>query len=402
MQPRQYYREYWALKNVSFEVKKGETLGVIGRNGCGKSTLLQMICGTLNPSAGSIKTEGRLAALLELGSGFNPEFTGRENVYLNGALLGLTRGEIDARFKDIAEFAGIGDFIDQPVKTYSSGMYVRLAFAIQANVDPEILIVDEALAVGDAYFVHKCMLRFNQLQNAGTTIIFVSHDALSVKTLCQKGVWLENGQLKYFGDASIAVDRYQAAINNQPLVQDFGRKNLVQDDTKKESVQGLASNREATIPNIDRRLGDQRCVFVGLGMYDAKHSNRETFENNSKIFLRLTIRNNSLKKGEQLIIGYCLRNSRGIDIASNNSKNERVNIEAPEIGMEITIRVGIHVPILHPGSYSFSITMAYWINDDQLQDSDSITNAIVFDLTSEQLVHVLMSLESTFELEPSC
>ena len=156
MQPRQYFREFWALKDVSFEVKKGETVGIIGRNGSGKSTLLQMVCGTLNPTSGSIQTSGRIAALLELGSGFNPEFTGRENVYLNGAVLGLSRDEIDVRFDEIAAFAEIGEFIDQPVKTYSSGMMVRLAFAVAINVDPQILVVDEALSVGDELFQRKC------------------------------------------------------------------------------------------------------------------------------------------------------------------------------------------------------------------------------------------------------
>ena len=164
--PKQYYREFWALKDISFDVKKGETVGIIGRNGSGKSTLLQMICGTLSPTTGSVATHGRIAALLELGSGFNPEFTGRENVYMNASVLGLTNDEIDARFDEIAAFADIGEFIEQPVKTYSSGMYSRLAFSIAINVDPEILIVDEALAVGDARFVAKCMRRIKDIRNA--------------------------------------------------------------------------------------------------------------------------------------------------------------------------------------------------------------------------------------------
>ena len=169
--PKQYFREFWALKDVSFEVKKGETVGIIGRNGSGKSTLLQMICGTLNPTGGTIQTNGRTAALLELGSGFNPEFTGRENVYLNGAVLGLTNDEIDNRFDDIASFADIGDFIEQPVKTYSSGMVVRLAFAVAVNVDPQILVVDEALSVGDELFQRKCYSRIETIKDKGATII---------------------------------------------------------------------------------------------------------------------------------------------------------------------------------------------------------------------------------------
>ena len=172
---RQYYREFWALTDVSFEIKRGETVGIIGRNGSGKSTLLQMVCGTLNPTSGSIQTSGRIAALLELGSGFNFEFTGRENVYMNGSVLGLSKEEIDACFDDIAAFADIGDFIEQPVKTYSSGMMVRLAFAVQATIEPDILIVDEALAVGDEKFQRKCFARLEALKARGTSILFVSH-----------------------------------------------------------------------------------------------------------------------------------------------------------------------------------------------------------------------------------
>lgn len=205
---KQYFREFWALKDVSFEIKKGETVGIIGRNGSGKSTLLQMICGTLNPTSGSIQTNGRIAALLELGSGFNPEFTGRENVYMNASVLGLSKGEIDARFDEIAAFADIGEFIEQSVKTYSSGMYARLAFSIAINVDPEILIVDEALAVGDARFVAKCMRRIKDIQDCGASILFVSHDVGSVRTLCERALWLDKGFLVEQGDVFTVTGRF--------------------------------------------------------------------------------------------------------------------------------------------------------------------------------------------------
>ncbi|MBU9548143.1 ABC transporter ATP-binding protein [Burkholderia multivorans] len=198
--PAQYFHEFCALKDISFEIAKGETVGVIGRNGSGKSTLLQIICGTLTPTSGSVETRGRVAALLELGAGFNPEFTGRENVYLNGAILGLSKAEIDTRFDSIAAFADIGEFMEQPVKTYSSGMYVRLAFAVSINVDPDILIVDEALSVGDARFQAKCMKRIKNIQANGTTILFVSHDVSSVRTLCERALWLDGGALRMDGD----------------------------------------------------------------------------------------------------------------------------------------------------------------------------------------------------------
>lgn len=210
--PRNYYREFWALKNVNFEIKKGETVGVIGRNGSGKSTLLQMICGTLNPSVGSVRTSGRIAALLELGSGFNPEFSGRENVYMNAALLGLSEAETDARFSAIAAFADIGDFIDQPVKTYSSGMVVRLAFSVAINVDPEILIVDEALSVGDELFQRKCFSRIEAIRSTGATILFVSHSGAQIVELCDRAILLDAGEMLASGSPKQIVGRYQKLL----------------------------------------------------------------------------------------------------------------------------------------------------------------------------------------------
>lgn len=196
---RQFYREFRALHDVSFEVMRGETVGIVGRNGSGKSTLLQLIAGTLTPTSGSVAVAGRIAALLELGSGFNPDFTGRENVYMNGAILGLSRTEIDRRFDAIAAFADIGDFIDQPVKTYSSGMMVRLAFSVSVNVEPDILIVDEALAVGDAAFQFKCLERLERLTASGTTLLFASHSMDMIKNFCDRAIYLQQGVNKASG-----------------------------------------------------------------------------------------------------------------------------------------------------------------------------------------------------------
>lgn len=203
-----YYREFWALRNVSFELRRGETLGIIGRNGSGKSTLLQIICGTLTPTTGNVATSGRVAALLELGAGFNPEFTGHENVYLNGSVLGLTRAEIDEKFDAIAAFADIGDFIEQPVKTYSSGMFIRLAFAVIAHVDADVLVVDEALAVGDAIFIQKCMRFIRRFQEQGA-LLFVSHDTSAVINLCKKAIWLNHGLVRQSGSAKTISEAYQ-------------------------------------------------------------------------------------------------------------------------------------------------------------------------------------------------
>lgn len=206
--PKQYFREFWALEDVSFEIKKGETVGIIGRNGSGKSTLLQMICGTLTPTSGNIQTNGRIAALLELGSGFNPEFTGRENVYMNAAVLGLSKNEVDERFDDIAAFADIGQFIDQSVKTYSSGMVVRLAFAVQSQIEPDILIVDEALSVGDAKFQAKCFEQLRQLKENGTSILLVTHSSEQIVTHCSTAILLNNGTQLETGEPRHVVNRY--------------------------------------------------------------------------------------------------------------------------------------------------------------------------------------------------
>lgn len=206
---RKFFRDFWALKNVSFEVPRGDTVGIVGRNGSGKSTLLQLICGTLSPTCGSVAMTGRVAALLELGSGFNPEFTGRENIYMNAAVLGLTRQEADERYEDIVAFADIGDFIDQPVKTYSSGMVVRVAFSVAINVNPAVLVVDEALSVGDAAFQRKCMRRLEELSDSGVTLLFVSHDTEAVRTLCSSAIYLTHGEIKCKGGAKDVCIEYE-------------------------------------------------------------------------------------------------------------------------------------------------------------------------------------------------
>lgn len=209
---KKYHRDFWALRDVSFDVRKGETLGIIGRNGSGKSTLLKILCGVLQPNAGDVKVNGRISALLELGAGFNPEFTGRENVFMNGAIMGISAGEMSERFDSIASFADIGEFIDQPVKVYSSGMYVRLAFAIAINVDPDILIVDEALSVGDEIFQRKCFSRIHSIQKGGGTILFVSHGASAIVELCNSALLFDQGELLLAGPPKHVVSRYHKLI----------------------------------------------------------------------------------------------------------------------------------------------------------------------------------------------
>jgi lipopolysaccharide transport system ATP-binding protein len=216
---RRYYKEFAALHDVSFELQKGEVLGLVGRNGAGKSTLLQLICGTLTPSGGQVAVHGRVAALLELGAGFNQEFSGKENIYLNASILGLSKEEIDERYEAIVEFSGIADFIHQPVKTYSSGMYVRLAFSIATSVDPDILVIDEALSVGDGAFARKSFDRIMRLKEKGATILFCSHSIYQIEALCTKALWLDKGVVKLTGDPATVVAGYQAFLDRDAASQ---------------------------------------------------------------------------------------------------------------------------------------------------------------------------------------
>lgn len=258
---KQYFREFWALQEISFEVRRGETIGVIGKNGSGKSTLLQMLCGTLTPTTGHLSITGKVAALLELGAGFNPEFTGRENVYMNASILGLSKEQIDARLEQILTFADIGDFIEQPVKTYSSGMYVRLAFAVIAHVDADILIIDEALAVGDAFFTQKCMRFLRAFQETGT-ILFVSHDSAAVINLCQRAIWLDHGHIVVQGETKTVCEAY---------LEDFYQ---VQAGETEKSQPRQAEPVKAAPPPPDASLQDPRWEQI----------NRSTLRNDLQIF----------------------------------------------------------------------------------------------------------------------
>lgn len=255
---KKYHHEFCALRDVSFEVRKGESIGIIGRNGSGKSTLLQILCGILQPTIGEVKVNGRISALLELGAGFNRDFTGRENVYMSGAIMGLTKEEMDERFGAIAEFADIGDFIEQPVKTYSSGMYVRLAFAAAINVDPDILIVDEALAVGDAKFQHKCYANFREFQERGKTIIFVTHDMTMVLKHCDSAVLLENGAVFRSGKPNAVVNCYYDLVFTGSAAGDRPGTTGKEVGTKNEGIGASASDVETlnTETELDRFLKD--------------------------------------------------------------------------------------------------------------------------------------------------
>jgi len=402
--PQNYFREFWALKGVSFEVKKGETIGIIGRNGSGKSTLLQIIVGTLTPTTGEVAVQGRITALLELGSGFNPEFTGRENVYLNATLSGLTGKETDERIDSIVKFADIGEFIDMPVKTYSSGMFVRLAFAVQANIDPEIFIVDEALAVGDAYFVHRCMHRFQQMQNEGKTIILVTHDATAVRQLCDRAIWVDRGALVAIGDVSEVVDAYLAHLfseGHDSYEAPHFYPDAIQEVSKNiaDLENGSIIHHETDIANVDQRFGSRLCEIIGIGVYDKLGRPISSTSNDIDIVVRVSIKNNHPEKSLRVGVGYTFRNARGVDISSSDTIVTNTDIGCCSPSEIMTVSMVITLPILHPGFYSIIPSTGYIDESGIPVETDRIINAVVIEVSSDTKVNVGMRFNTKFKVD---
>ena len=380
-QPKQYFHEFWALHDVSFEVKKGETVGIIGRNGSGKSTLLQMICGTLNPTSGSIQTSGRIAALLELGSGFNPEFTGRENVYMNASVLGLSNDEIDARFDDIAAFADIGDFLEQPVKTYSSGMMVRLAFAVIAYVDADILIVDEALAVGDAFFTQKCMRFLRAFMETGT-VLFVSHDTGAVVNLCNKAILLNRGQVAQMGSPKDVTERYLATVYESNQEMDGVLKNETPDipTAQAQDPSEFRDMREALFNGSTLRNDIEVFQFQpdqsGFGTGDAKIVSVRLLDQSGTPLswivggedVILDIRCLANKDILRPIVGFQFKDRLGQVIFGDNTY--LIYQHSPQEiaqGVEILARFEFRLPMLPSGDYSFTVAIADGTQENHVQ-----------------------------------
>ena len=402
---RQYFREFWALRDVNFEVRRGESLGIIGRNGSGKSTLLQLICGTLTPTEGTIRTKGRIAALLELGSGFNPEFTGLENIYLNASMLGLSKDKTDKQLDDILSFADIGDFLDQPVKTYSSGMAVRLAFAVIAHVDADILVVDEALAVGDAFFTQKCMRFINRFKSEHS-LLFVSHDAAAVTTLCDKALFLSQGSqiildkpkkaldcyMKDFYSAAQTVNAHSKSGEShttieidesctanpkdwidyrKDIINSSGTPNLLEISQFSECLLSAESfgNGKATISSAELiDFATKKSLLIGKG--------------GERTILRITAL--ALETISRPIIGFLLKNDKGLTLLGDNTLNSRTQLLGD---VEILVKKNEYycaefeftLPLLPKGKYSFTLSLAegtqldhsqlQWMNDALIFES---------------------------------
>ncbi len=365
---RKFYREFWALRNVSFEVRRGETIGIIGRNGSGKSTLLQLIAGTLAPSAGTTRTNGRVAALLELGSGFNPEFTGRENVYMNGAILGLGKDEIDKRFAAIERFADIGDFIDQPVKIYSSGMVVRLAFSVSINVDPDILIIDEALAVGDIAFQFKCMDRLDRLTKSGTTLLFVSHDLGAVKAFCTRAIYLSHGEIKGIGPASDMTEMFMLDVKEEQrrALEQQGAAMMAKPALGRENAFAFGTNQGRVV----------RAVFVPSGSTQSAFATGEPIEVEAEVEYDATIHNPTLS--------LILCDYRMIDVMGRY-----IALPKGDSGSGRSV-VRFALPAqLATGNYYISVRLEDRLADSNLMPVDKQVGALSFTVTRPPDMHFI-------------
>lgn len=403
---RNYYREFWAVEDVSFEIRRGETVGIIGRNGAGKSTLLQMICGTLNPSAGEIEVNGKVAALLELGAGFNPEFTGHENVYLAASLYGLTNKEIDARFAAIAAFADIGEFIEQPVKTYSSGMFVRLAFAVITHVDAEILVIDEALSVGDAYFQQKCMRFLGEFQRRGGTLLFVSHDMGAVNALCASAVLLRRIGNHYLCDVGSAKSVSATYLRE------------LYDERSKASAASRAFDVEAPDSSHGRTgieaHSDNRTSYLVTDIHPARYHaspfrpDAESFgvgggsitsalfrDTNGKMLTEFTANDEvtlvvyarTFKPMKYPAIGFMLKDRKGQYVMTESTdsylREEAISVPA---NTDIEVEFRMRLPSLVRGEYTLDVAFAEGPGEDHVQHH-WMHDVLVINVINNNIVH---------------
>lgn len=384
-------QEFWALQNISLEVTKGDTVGIIGQNGSGKSTLLQIIAGTLTPTTGNLYVNGRVSALLELGSGFNPEFTGRQNVFFNGQVLGLSRAEIEAKFDKIASFAEIGDFLEHPVKTYSSGMVVRLAFAVVANTEPSILIVDEALAVGDAKFQARCMKRIRQLKEQGVTILFVSHDSGSVKMLCNSAILMNHGKIIEIGRPKEVVNHYIALLssdNNQAEIENKKSEDmvLVEQDNLELTDDFLKTNQNESL----HRHGNKLAIIKSVQLIDLKGKKIAKLETGQRFQISVLLQ--AKAKLSDLIVGISIRNLMGLVIYGINT--HLLNIKLPEINQNQELTVLFKIPCyMNKGVY----TVTLGIHSEEGLSYDWVDELVVLEVNNSISCDGLVDLRATVE-----
>ena len=360
------HREFWALRDVSLNIEAGTTVGIVGQNGCGKSTLLQIISGTLNPTHGQVWHEGRIAALLELGAGFDPEFTGVENVYMNASLMGFSRRETERIFPDIERFAEIGEFIHQPVKTYSSGMYVRLAFAIAGSVEPNILLIDEALAVGDAVFQHRCIRRIKELHTRGTTILLVSHDAAAIRALCSRAVLLRAGRVTADGSPPDVLKQYQKIIMEREEAYEAEVASTVEPSLEELTLEPVS---------FTYRHGDGSAEILGAELTDSARRRVEIVESGEPLTLRIVARLN--RELEEPVVGFLIKNRHGLHAYGTNTNEQQVEFGVLPKGYLLDVSFSFECWL---GIDQYSISLAIHSRDNLSYDWGD--GALFFRVTS--------------------
>jgi len=407
------HREFWALRDVSFEVERGTTVGIIGPNGCGKSTLLQIIAGTLDPTHGQVWREGRVAALLELGAGFNPEFTGIENVFMSAALMGFSRRETEALLPSIERFAEIGDFIHQPVKTYSSGMYVRLAFAVAVSVDPELLLVDEALAVGDAIFQHRCMRRIRQMQERGTTILFVSHDMSAVRAICSKVIFMNDGRIENYSSATEAIGRYQKLVMEQQKIYEIPGYLMNKEDNCREfeialrpgairqqkapphngsEGQLVSAKVESIKLNYGYRHGDGRAEILRASLTDLSGQVVRTVETGApvKAYMKVLFHQNV----HHPVFGFLIRNKHGVHAYGLNSEQREIRLGIVSQGEVVEVEFDFEC-WLSADAYSVSFA----VHSDNGISYDWLDDVFFFNVTSDRYIEGIANLNARVNIQ---
>ncbi|MBD2577184.1 ABC transporter ATP-binding protein [Oscillatoria sp. FACHB-1406] len=378
-------KEFWALRNINLEVARGETLGIVGQNGSGKSTLLQIIARTLTPTTGTMEVKGRVSALLELGSGFNPEFTGRQNVFFNGQILGLTKKEIEAKFDSIAGFADIGDFLDQPLKTYSSGMAVRLAFAVATHIDAQIVIVDEALAVGDARFQARCMKKIRQLQDEGISLLFVSHDLSNVKFLCQSAILLHSGEIFARGTPKYVADRYIALLSSDNS-SEYTQSPTTDEPSAREADDGRSEEYH--------RHGNAIAMIKSAIVTDLVGVNlKGKVATGSSFKIQVTLEANS--PIDDLIVGFSLRTLTGVILYGTNTR--LLGMTIPCLTQQETMVVTFEMPcFLNKGLYSVSIGL----HSSEGISYDWLDDLVLLEVINPTQCDGLIDLDARASIEP--
>lgn len=375
---KKYHIDFFALKDIAFSIGKGETFGIIGSNGSGKSTILKIMTGILTPTSGRVTTSGRISALLELGAGFNPEYTGLENIYLNGTIMGFSKDEMDARMEQIIQFADIGNFIHQPVKTYSSGMFVRLAFAVAINVDPDILIIDEALSVGDVRFQQKCYRKIEDFRLAGKTVVFVSHDLATVVKFCDRVIWINNGEIQDEGDPLEVSKKFQAFMMGSELTK-------YENKVKVEAVENSATE-EVPVPPLDGSLdmhGDSKAAITGIGLIDfLSQKSTKMVSAGQKVTLSIAVK--FFEDVPSPIVGFSVKDKLGNIVTQTNSYVLNTSIDDVEFGTEAVVHFTFMLPSLNDGNYLISPAVASGTQVEHVQHC-WVHDALVIEIVNSQM-----------------